>query len=428
MRLSAAALLAGAAVATMAPHATSYVSSSAVVNAPLVAVRAPFDGVLLEGSPAFATGVSAGGRLLRLGAERQNHDAIEAVRAEVGATRAEIAALAEQIGAVSELRTDLRERIAAHDGAVAMYLAAERREAEAALQSAEVQRRQVEAEQDRIAQLAQTGTASQAALERVQADHQMATAEVEERAARRDALDLEARSLGRGIAIDGATDGGVYARQRLDEVTLQLAGLTARRDTLLGRLAALEAQSAAIEADLARRRAFEPVAAAPAVVWRATPARGASVAVGDTLMELLDCEQRFVEVSLPGRHFERVRPGDPATILFKGAGARVGGRVEAVGGAGARFDHPSLASDPAEIGVGDVQVLVRLDPVDPSDADVAASFCDVGRTAEVRFARGGRGLLDRIAAAANALRTWGRAPTEPGVRVSEVDAGRPDES
>ncbi len=150
---------------------------------------------------------------------------------------------------------------------------------------------------------------------------------------------------------------------------------------------ATEEHLRAMRADLEAKASFEPRAASTGVVWRAAPAAGTSVASGDALVELLDCERRFVEVSLSGRHFENIAPGDPATILLKGSGKRFTAHVEAVGGAGARFDHPNLASDTPSVAAGDVQILVRLDPVDLDDPNVAATFCDVGRTAEVRFAR-----------------------------------------
>ena len=109
--------------------------------------------------------------------------------------------------------------------------------------------------------------------------------------------------------------------------------------------------------------------------------------------------------------------------MFKGAD-RIGAHGEAVGGAGARFDHPSLASDPPEVNDGDIQVLVRLDPADAADSDSAASFCDVGRMAEVRFARLGGGPLDRAAVAMASFGTWVRdlAPSE--AQVGAMAAGR----
>lgn len=406
LRLSAATLLIGAAVATVAPHATNHISSSAVVNAPLLAVRAPFSGLLSQGSAAFASPVAAGSTLLRLGADRLDQDAVEAVQAEITATDAEVAALVTQIATVEGMQADLRQRIAAHDAAALDYLEMAKRVADAALDRAGAQLRQIEAERARLSRLAASGTATEAALDEIEARHGMAIAEVDEAAARRESVGLEARSLREGITLGPATDAMDYARQRLDEVTLQLAELRSRRDRLSGRRGALDAQLVAMASDLARRTSFEPVAPDSAVVWRAAPADGSSVAEGDLLMELLDCRNRFVEVSLPGRLFEEIRPGDPATILFKGASDRIGAHVEAVGGAGARFDHPSLASDPPEVDDGDIQVLVRLDPTNAGSPEVAASFCDVGRMAEVRFARLGQGPLDWAARTTASFGTW----------------------
>ena len=107
MRLSAATLLAGAAVATMAPHLTSYISSSAVVNAPLLSVRAPFDGLLDETSRAFANAVAPGELLLRLEGERQDQDALAAVQAEIRGLTAALAHMDPDNPAVPRLEARL---------------------------------------------------------------------------------------------------------------------------------------------------------------------------------------------------------------------------------------------------------------------------------------------------------------------------------
>jgi multidrug resistance efflux pump len=359
MRLSAVALLAGAAVVTLVPHATSYVSTSAMVNAPLLVVRAPFDAMVVEGSAPAAAPVLAGDPLLRLAAARPDRQALAAVRAEMDAVQAEIGALAEQMRAIAAHEADLRMGLAAQD------------------------------------------PTSQRPLQ---------------------------RPWQAGDVPDpgGASGAGSHARQPLDATALHVYDLVARRDALRGRLLALEDQEAILAEDLARRSTFEPTAVAAAVVRRAAPGPGEAVAAGDTLMELLDCERRFLEVSLPGHLFERIRPGDRASVLLKGASARIEGEVEAIGGGGALFDGGSLAYRPPEIGPSSVQVRIRLAPANPAMPEVAATFCDVGRAAEVRFARDRPAGLDRIVRVAHAVGewTWGLLPelARSGAPVPE-DAG-----
>lgn len=409
LRLSAASLLLGAAVTTIAPHVTNYISTSAIVNAPILAVRAPFPGLLTEASPAFASPVQAGQPLLRIDGERQDQDGLVALQAEVRATQSEIEALAAQIASVSGLEADLRRRIAAHDRAAGRYLAAERQSLQARADSAVSAEGQAEAERDRVAILTANGAAPHLSLEEAEAQARSARLATEAALAELRALDVRLESLSQGAAFDPTLSAGAYAHQRLDEVTLLKAQLASRRDTLRGRLAALDRQVATVSADFLRRTAFLPRAAAPAVVWRGSPPEGTSIMAGDTLVELLDCRNRFIEVALPARLSGEIRPGDPAIIQLKGASEAFQARVEAVGGAGARFDHPNLASDPVDTGPSDIQVLIWLDPVDPNGPGVAATFCDVGKTAEVRFARQAPKTLSALAAAFGALGAWGRS-------------------
>jgi hypothetical protein len=81
LRIIAAVALTGAVIWATAPYATSYVSSQAVVNAPLNTVLSPMQGYIAQRSPAAGTGVAAGAPLVVTEVEERDHRYLEDLRA-----------------------------------------------------------------------------------------------------------------------------------------------------------------------------------------------------------------------------------------------------------------------------------------------------------------------------------------------------------
>ena len=124
---------------------------------------------------------------------------------------------------------------------------------------------------------------------------------------------------------------------------------------------------------------------------------------GDVLVQMVNCEARFVEVTLAERHFGDIAPGDTAWVRLKGGSEAVSARVTAVLGAGAKFDHPRLAASVTKPKPDQLRVLVSLSDagaeggIDGGIGGGAGAFCHVGRTAEVRFERHDLGFVREMA-------------------------------
>ena len=81
MRTIAAITLSGAVIWAVAPYATSYVSSQAVVNAPLNTVLSPMRGRITQRSPPAGTGVVSGTPLVMIEVEERDRRYLEELRA-----------------------------------------------------------------------------------------------------------------------------------------------------------------------------------------------------------------------------------------------------------------------------------------------------------------------------------------------------------
>lgn len=388
LRLSAAAVLCATVIWAMLPHAISYVSTSAVVNAPLITIRSPIDGQIAVASPGLAEAVPIGARM----AEVTTHLPDRRLLAELTARAREIDALLTAVDAKVARLTAVRSDLQARDGQLraqmSAWLAARRQEIGATLAGARAARDETAARVDRSQMLARTGTVTAAALRHDEAELESARALVAMLEAQLQTAALEAEALDEGVLVQSGAQGAGYPRQRLDDVALRLADVEGERAQLEAEQVGIAARIRAARQELHMREVFAPVAAANGVVWRASGAPGAGVLAGDEILQVLDCEHRFVEVSVPERHFDAIRLGARAYVELRGSAGRLEGTVSAVRGAGSKFEHPLLAAETPHVGEGQLRVLVVLDGGVP-EGDADRHFCDVGRTAEVSFDRPG---------------------------------------
>jgi multidrug resistance efflux pump len=229
------------------------------------------------------------------------------------------------------------------------------------------------------------------------AAHSEAVAEVSRLGARLERVSIEVAAAEAGTFVQEGWNDVPYSQQRLDGIALKLAALETERRRTAGERTALERQIAVEQQLIAERETFSPVAPSAGVIWKQSGAVGETVVPGDVLVQMVDCDARFVEVTLAERHFGDIAPGDTAWVRLKGDDEAVAARVSAVLGAGAKFDHPRLAASVAQAKPDQLRVLVSL-----RDAGIdgePGAFCHVGRTAEVRFERHDLGVLRGMAKA-----------------------------
>jgi hypothetical protein len=105
---------------------------------------------------------------------------------------------------------------------------------------------------------------------------------------------------------------------------------------------------------------------------------------GQTVLDLADCDRRFVAVELPEREFENIRPGDPASVRLIGSGTWRQGVVRQVQGSAARADDRLLAAQVPAAARGNITVEVSLPESTPA---AQSNYCNIGRLADVRFQR-----------------------------------------
>ena len=385
LRLAAAFVLAAAVIWAVTPYATNYVSSQAVVNAPLNTVLSPMQGQIIRRSPPAGTGIASGAPLVGVEIEERDRRYLEQLRARLALIDESLASIGAEVDELAALERVMSVRIASYRSRMIDRMAAERREAEAELAAAEARHENAEATLMRARALRRSGHATATRTDAEAAAHSSAMADVARARARLERISVETAAVEAGVFVQEGWNDVPYSQQRLDGIALQTVALTTERRRLEGERRGVAGQIAEEERMIAERETFIPVAASSGVVWKESGAVGETVVPGDVLIQTVDCDARFVEVTLAERHFTSIRPGGSAWVRLKGGSEAVLARITAVLGAGAKFDHPRLAAAVTEAKPDQLRVLVSLAETG-LDGEPGA-FCNVGRTAEVRFER-----------------------------------------
>ncbi|TVQ37858.1 MAG: hypothetical protein EA356_03695 [Geminicoccaceae bacterium] len=377
------------------PRVVETVTYDAVLNAPVLAVRSPIGGTLVQPPPPPGTVVRTGTLLAEIVDPRAASAVLEELAtARDSAEHARLAFAAEDAG-LAAIAASLAEGAEAHRRATRVALSHRLAIAEAELTAAQAEAERAAKEHGRANHLAATDTISRHRHDQTAAASRTADAEAEVARTRIAQLRAEISALDAGVYVGDDHNDVPYSRQRLDEVEL-------RRLEVQRRMGELAAQRDALDTEMAIKRgrlqALDRVALeAPrdGIVWRNhVDGTAFSVDPGE-VTSLIACDDLVVTASLPTRNLEDFVPGSPARIRPVGSQSWWPARVEQIRGMGIETQADRYAAAPP-VGA-DRRMIVTLRPDDPLGVTEGARFCDVGRTVEVRIA----------GATARRLTAWG---------------------
>lgn len=386
IRLVAAGFVGSAVVALLWPQATGYVSKFAVINAPVLTVRAPIDGTIVVATPGVASPLRRDDVLLDVRATRASRAELARLQADVSAKTRQAGALLDEEASAQAIRDMLEKRVSREVESEVTYLVHKISEEQAIRDMHAAQLGRATRFFQRARELSERGMRPEYEVE----DARTAVLELEAliaaSEARTYAMETELAAIRDGLPSPAGTGRRDFAHDRLDDIAMALADIKSRRMAAEGQRDAALAQLAELRDELDGLARFRPVASTDGVVWTASRQSGASVTNGSDLLQMLDCERRFIEVVFEERAFENLSAGTEATVRLRGSDtpfkARVVSRHAAGGGAAvSAVDAAVLTQDDSD----GVKVFLAMEPADVSDPAVAEAFCDVGRTAEVQI-------------------------------------------
>ncbi|MBN8829874.1 MAG: HlyD family efflux transporter periplasmic adaptor subunit [Sphingomonadales bacterium] len=379
VRVSLAVVLIATGAMGFVPYVFNDISTQAAINAPLIRLTATADGTVAELPPSgryFARPTEI--KLLDLS---QDTGEVADLKAQAEFAAAQMDLAKRQLAELDGQRTHLVQRAALFTGATSASLGDARDTLVAELRGCEADRAAQFAARERARSLAAQGFISAAGVEKAEAAAELTANSCKSTAARLHAVDVKRGAANAGVFIGDSYNDAPYAVQQSDRLLLQRQVV----EKTLSDATAQYSQARLRLRDALARASYR--APAGTLIWSQNSSSGAAIRAGEPVLDLVDCRRRFVQVALPERKAETIRPGTQANVRLIGGSDWVQGEVVNIMGGAGRKETALLAADPAAAsGEREISIQVAL-PRQDADKLSAGRKCDVGRLAEVRFSR-----------------------------------------
>lgn len=385
VRIALALFLIGVSIWAFAPYVAYRVSSSAFINSEIMRVTAPISGYLSNDLPHKGEFIEHPSKLTLITsytADRRRLLELEGLQA-AARERAQLAS--KQLAEIASLDDELDKRMQAYRDGMIERLGHEIKEAEAERTGclAEVhQRRDIGA---RMQSLAKSGATSQIRSAEALAKQEATATQCHMAAARLERLKAELSSVQKGVYLRDAANDVPYSQQQRERLFLRRQEIETEAHQQGTRASQLAAEIAEERRRVEHLGQFDLTLPGDHVVWSMPATPGSVVSEGQTVLDLADCDHRFVAVELPEREFEQIKPGEPASVRLIGSNEWREGFVRQVRGSAARADDRLLAAQVPAPTRGNITVEVSLAQQGRPAAN--SSYCDIGRLADVRFQR-----------------------------------------
>ncbi len=354
-------------------------SVEAVVNAPLVVLRAPIDGDLQAplGSLRAGTRTETGAVLFEVVNPRVDTNRLEDLRLHRTRIAREGDVLVNRIAglsaardkAMAQLQTYRRWRLALLDTRIESL---KLREADL-MKDLETTRSTLTRFKTLRAQDLTTSTQ----LESVERAENEAQRNLRSHQTLMKATEIERNALAEGIFVSDRFNDQPASAQMILTLEKEMTQLTAEMEDRKVGLAVVDAQIVEEEKRIARRARAQIVSPLQAEVWEPLAGPGEQVKSGQELVRLLDCTRPTVTVSVTRADYNALQLGMTATFIAHGDGEKMTGRVAQLTGLAAA--PANLAITPDALAEEPYRVTVDI----PQLAETGS--CPIGRTGRVVF-------------------------------------------
>jgi multidrug resistance efflux pump len=391
VRIVVALLLIGLSIWGLAPYVAYRVSSSAFINAEMMRVTAPIPGYLSSELPHKGEFIDRASKLTLIRSYAVDRRRLVELETQQSAAKERLAFDNKQLTEIASLDSELEKRTRAYREGMITRLGHEITEAEAESAGClkeDLHRRDIGT---RLQGLVESGGTSQIRSAEALAVQEATATKCAMAAARAERLKAELASLQNGIFLQDATNDVPYSQQQRERLFLRRQELEADADQQRERTTRVAAEIAEEQRRVNSLEQYNLTLPPDHVVWSVPASPGSVVTEGQTVLDLADCDHRFVAVELPEREFENIKPGDPASVRLIGSDAWRLGHVQQIRGSAARADDRLLAAQVPTPTNGSITVEVSLTQDGPA---ANSSYCDIGRLAEVRFQRAAPAFVD----------------------------------
>ncbi len=353
-------------------------SVDAVVNARVVSLRAPIDGIV-EGPftfPGIGAQMHAGVPMLRISNPRADQSRLDDLGRLIDQIEGERVAIQGRLARLRELHTQILQQADAFQNGRIKELEARAMDLKAQATGAQAARLEAESALERNKSLANSGVQTKAALERAQRDA-IITAETERATNHRlIAVEVELAAARRGEYVGDTYTDRPSSRQQADELSIRIAESESELSARIQRLDKLRGQLAAEQARYESLTNITLLAPIEARVWEVLVSPGEEVRRGQDLLRLLDCSGAVVTSTVRESVFNKLQIGDKAQFRFSDQSTTYNGYIIRMSGIASPPDN--LAIQIASPSSGAYRVTLAV-------PDLAVAQCGIGRSGRLVF-------------------------------------------
>ena len=176
-----------------------------------------------------------------------------------------------------------------------------------------------------------------------------------------------------------------YASQRMDEIDITLASVSALQKEAERRIVMIADQLIEEENRLKEESVYKVVSPFDGILWRLPITQGSTVVIDTELIKVIDCNNVFIEALSQEKHFDEFQKDQSVKYRLYGNNQYHTGTIVAVQGSGFIPDKKNLAAALDTYERKENRVLIELDP--EQNISLNTTFCQVGRRVVVLFPR-----------------------------------------
>lgn len=382
LKVTAGVILAGAGLYVIVGEQMAGVSANAMINAQVLTVRAPVDGVLDLRVRNLGTRLDANEPLGTVTDPRPDELRITDLRQTLAQAEADLRRLEDLTTALVASRAAYVQQAQDYGTGRTRQVDARLAEANASLEAALARLREADATIRRTTDLARQGIQTAADFNRSRATFEVAGQEVEAARNRIVYLTIEAEAARRGVFLGDSYNDAPSSQQRVRELDQRIGELSAEVRERNRRILILEAAIDEERVRLARFREATIAAPAPGVLWEIMTGGGEYIRRAQDLVRLVDCTTTIVTASVRESVYNRLKIGDAVQFRLLDDGRVFDGVVARLAGSGAETIYRSLAVGPSAEHLKRFDVAINV----PALAAAPDLACAVGRTGRAVFA------------------------------------------
>ncbi len=360
-------------------------SVQAIVNAHVITLTSPIEGVVTRPPPPLGRLVTQGSVLLQIDSPMVDQKNIDELRTELASLVGRVEALKQHRAKTESLKSELLISYNNYRDSMVRRVAHELEEARSEAEAADAVLRQRVSEESEEQARTRRGLGSQRELTLARFTAEIASKNAARASTAVTRLSDQLESIKKGVFTGpGDSRNDVpYSQQRIHELTVQQLDDDARIQENQARITHLESQIESATRRAKSRSSYQLEAPIDGIVWRLFVAQDSAVGPQTRLMQIIVTSSVFIDATLNEKHADDIRPGDKVMVRLIGSDIDTTGTVKYILGADVSGEDETLATVAPKAGRHEVHVIIAFDKA-PSGADeFNQSF--VGRRAEVRF-------------------------------------------